>query len=154
MLTKVIEGDSLYQNFNRQEFHNIPGRGGVESIDNEIAILSGGTIIEKDAYIGALLMDKAVVSSQNKKPGLFTTGRIKLETELASGSRDVIYHALSVVITAHALKIVKYRSPLAEESRYIRRHFGKLSRIERQATVDYIKTSGYLISEDFKTAIE
>jgi hypothetical protein len=91
---KVI-GKTFNQAFNTKELYNILEPGCVETIDNEIAISSGGTIIGKNAYIEALLLKKAgLVSLPEDKLSLFKTGRIKLETEHASHSGNVEWYFL------------------------------------------------------------
>jgi len=47
---KVIKARPLYQTFGKLQFYEIIKSGTAESIDNEIAFLSDGTIIEKNVY--------------------------------------------------------------------------------------------------------
>ena len=155
MNAKDIEGSPLFQNFDRQAFYSILKSGSADEIDNEIALLSVGTIIEKNAYIGTLLMKKAdLVSLPKDKLSLFKAGRIKLETALASDSSNVEYHFLRLMIEEHAPKIVKYHSRLPDDSRYIQKYFRKLPPVVQHAVLDYSKTSKILHPENLIFATE
>jgi hypothetical protein len=151
MSVKVIEGMPLFQAFDKEEFYHILKSGSVEDIDNQVALLSGGTIIEKNAYIGTLLMKKAnLVPVAKDKISLFKAGRIKLETEIASDSSNVEYRFLRLIIAENAPKITKYQSQIVEDGRYIRQYFRKLSTVVQHVVLDYSKTSKILRPEDFK----
>ena len=155
MSAKVIAAAPLFQTFDKREFYNILKDGSIAAIDNEITLLSGGTIIERNAYIGTLLMKKAnLVSVPKEKINLFKTGRIKLETELASDTSNAEYHFLRLVIEEHAPKIVKYQAKISEDSRHVKQSFKNLSLVVQHAILDYSKTSTILRPEDFKIATE
>ena len=148
---KVIAARPLYQTFDRQQFYGIIKSGSAESIDNELALLSDGTIIERNAYIGTLLMKKAsLVSLPKDKLNLFKEGRIKLETAMKSDSSNAEYHFLRLIIEEHAPKIVKYKSQLAADARYVEQHFRKLPVVVQRAVLDYSKTSTILRPENIK----
>ena len=152
---KGIKATPLYQAFDRQEFYKIVKSGSTEAIDNEIALLNDGMIIERNAYIGTLLMKKASLVSQPKyKLNLFKEGRIKLETAMESDSGNVEYHFLRLIIEEHAPKIVKYHSQLAADARYVKQHFRKLPTVVQHAVLDYSKTSEILSPENLKSTEE
>ena len=148
---KVIEGMPLFQNFDRQEFYDILKSGNLKDIDKEITLLSSGTIIDKNAYIGTLQMKKAnMVPMPKEKLSLFKAGRIKLETALASDSSNVEYHFLRLITEEHAPAIVKYHLQIAGDSGYISTYFKKLTPLLQRIVFDYSKTSKILQPENIK----
>jgi hypothetical protein len=155
MCIEVIKGAPSAEKFDRQAFYSILRSGDTAAVDHEIALLSGGTIIEREAYIGTLLMKKAnLVSLPKHKLSLFKAGRVKLEKALQSDSSNVEYRFLRLIIEEHAPKVVKYHSQLADDAQYIRQYFGRLSPAVQHVVIDYSKTSRALKNEKFKTAEE
>jgi hypothetical protein len=117
--------------------------------------LNGSAIAEKGAYMGALLMKKAdLMGSAKEKLALFKEGRRKLEAAMAKDSANTEYRFLRLIIEEHAPKVVKYRSHLQEDSKYIQERFQKLPQAVRTAVIDYSKTSKVLQRESLKFEAE
>ncbi len=150
-VAKVVKSMPLLQGFDKSCFYNVMKSGRIAEINTQLAFIDSASIIEKDAYIGALLMRKAgLVKKPKDKLDLFKAGRIKLETALLSDSSNVEYHFLRLSIQEHAPKIVKYYDQLEKDSRYIKQFFKKLSSVVQHAIIDYSKTSKVLHLQDFK----
>ena len=155
MGAKVIKGAPLYQKGERPQFYSVLKSGSAEAIDKEIEVLSGSALAEKGAYMGTLLMKKAdLMRSAKEKLALFKEGRKKLEAAMAKDSANVEYRFLRLIIEEHAPKVVKYRSHLQEDSRYIQERFAKLPQAARNAVIDYSKTSKVLQQESLKFEAE
>jgi len=152
---KVIAAKPLLQNFDKTRFYSVLKSGDISSIDNEILLVNKADMDEKEAYEGTLLMKKAGLTPLPKdKLRLFKSGRIKLETALASDATNTEYHFLRLIIEEHAPKVVKYKSDLQSDSRYVSEHFKVLPATIQKAVLDYSKTSKALPAENLKFAAE
>ena len=147
---KVVKGMHLLQRFDKPAFYKVMKSGRIAEINTQLALIDSASIIEKDAYKGALLMRKAgLIKKPKDKLNLFKAGRIKLETALLSDSTNVEYHFLRLSIQEHAPKIVKYYDQLEKDTQYIKRFFKSLPSVVQHAIIDYSKTSKMLHPEDF-----
>ena len=131
--------------FDKADFYAAMSSDNIQEINNQLAILKGVGITEKDAYEGALLMKKAgLVSNTKEKLTLFKSGRSKLESSISKESDNIEYRFLRIIIQEHAPKIVKYKSQLEEDSKLIRSNFKNLSSFLQQVINDYSKKSAVL----------
>ena len=146
---KVIQGARLIQNFDKAKFYEVMKSGGIEEVDDQLAIINATDIRERNAYEGALLMKKAgLVRKAKDKLNLFKSGRIKLETAIYSDSNNVEYHFLRLMIQEHAPKITKYHGQIENDSKFISKNFKKLSESVQKVVIDYSKTSKVLHIDD------
>jgi hypothetical protein len=108
-------------------------------------IIKGMSLVEKEAYEGALLMKKAgLVANAKEKLSLFKSGRSKLESAISKNTDNTEYRFLRVVIQEHAPRIVKYKNELEEDAKLIRNNFKNLSAFLQQVINDYSKKSTVL----------
>ncbi|HEY8687706.1 MAG TPA: hypothetical protein VIM07_00615 [Chitinophagaceae bacterium] len=146
----IVQGQNLYQNFDRSNFYAVMAAGKLDEINDQLALLNSSSINEKEAYEGALLMRKSgLIKVAAEKLKFFKKGRIKLETVLLKDSSNGEYHFLRLTIQEHAPKIVKYRTELETDKQYIIKSFKNLSSVVQQAIIDYSKNSKILQSQDF-----
>jgi hypothetical protein len=145
-----VQAKNLIKDFDRSAFYAAMASGNIESVNEELALLNSASIIEKDAYEGALLMRKSgLLKIASEKLKLFKKGRIKLETALLKDSSNGEYHFLRLTIQEHAPKIVKYRTEIENDKQFILKSFKNLLPVVQQAILDYCKNSKILNQEDF-----
>ena len=145
-----VQAKNLIQDFDRSVFYAAMASGNIESVNEELALLNSTSIIEKEAYEGALLMRKSgLLKIASEKLKLFKKGRIKLETALLKDSSNGEYHFLRLTIQEHAPKIVKYRTEIENDKQIILKSFKNLLPVVQQAILDYCKNSKILNQEDF-----
>jgi len=145
-----VQAKNLIQDFDRPAFYAAMASGNIESVNEELALLNSASIIEKEAYEGALLMRKSgLLKIASEKLKLFKKGRIKLETALLKDSSNGEYHFLRLTIQEHAPKIVKYRTEIENDKQFILKSFKNLLPVVQQAILDYCKNSKILNQEDF-----
>jgi hypothetical protein len=146
----MVQGKNLIQDFDRSGFYAVMASGNIKNVNEELILLNSVSIIEKDAYEGALMMRKSgLIKVPAEKLKYFKKGRIKLETALLKDSNNGEYHFLRLTIQEHAPKIVKYRTELENDKQYILKSFKNLSPVVQQAIIDYSKNSKILKPEDF-----
>lgn len=146
----MLQGKDLLQDFDRSGFYAVMASGNIKNVNEELILLNSASIIEKDAYEGALMMRKSgLIKIPAEKLKYFKKGRIKLETALLKDSNNGEYHFLRLTIQEHAPKIVKYRAELENDKQYILKSFKNLSPVVQQAIIDYSKNSKILKPEDF-----
>lgn len=146
----VMQGKEVQQSFNKPAFYTVMASGNVDQINAELMRVAAASIIEKEAYEGALLMKKAgLMTKPADKLKFFKSGRIKLESSLIKDSSNGEYHFLRLIIQEHAPGVVKYHAELKKDSQYIHNVFKSLSPIVQQAIIDYSKNSKILRPEDF-----
>jgi hypothetical protein len=145
-----IQGEGMRQIFNKQAFYDTMASGNLAGIDAELINVGVSSIVEKEAYEGALLMRKAgLMTRPADKLKSFKAGRVKLETSLMKDSSNGEYHFLRLTIQEHAPGIVKYHSELKKDSQIIHNTFKNLSPIVQKAIIDYSKNSKILRPEEF-----
>lgn len=145
-----VQAKNLIQDFDRSAFYAAMASGNIERVNEELALLNSASIIEKEAYEGALLMRKSgLLKIASEKLKLFKKGRIKLETALLKDSSNGEYHFLRLTIQEHAPKIVKYRTEIENDKQFILKSFKNLLPVVQQAILDYCKNSKILNQEDF-----
>lgn len=147
--TTVLLGKNLPQTFDKPAFYATMSSGKLEDINNELSFLNSAVTSNKEAYEGALLMEKAgLVKLPMQKLKYFKEGRIKLETALLNDNDNGEYHFLRLIIQEHAPKIVKYSAQLETDKEYIKKTFKNLQHTVQQAIVSYSKSSKILHPED------
>ena len=138
------------QSFDREAFYAVMASGDLGEINNELILVRSQSIIEKEAYEGALLMRKAgLLKKPEEKLKAFKSGRIKLETVLSDNNENGEYRFLRLTIQEHAPHIVKYYKEQGSDSEYIKAVFKNLSPFIQTAIRNYSKTSKILRPEDF-----
>lgn len=146
----MVLGKNLEQDFDRSAFYEAMASGNIKNVNEELIILQSASIIEKEAYEGALMMRKSgLLKIPAEKLKYFKKGRIKLEMALLKDSGNGEYHFLRLTIQEHAPKIVKYRTELENDKQYILKSFKNLSPVVQQAIIDYSKSSKILNPKDF-----
>lgn len=126
-------------------FYKTLASGNTAAIDFQLSIVQASDIPEKNAFEGTLMMKKAqLVSKPKEKLSLFKSGRMRLESSIASDKENTEYRFLRLIIQEHAPKIVKYRKNLEEDSELVRTNFKTLSLELQQIITDYSKKSSIL----------
>jgi hypothetical protein len=147
-----LENAFAQQKFEKAVFYNVMATGGIDAIDNEIAIVGDAGLNNKDGYEGALLMKKAgLVMPAKKRLKLFKEGRIKLETALSADNDNTEYHFLRLAIEENAPKIVKYHADIENDKVFVQKNFKNLSPSVQHAILDYCKKSKVLHAEDLSS---
>ena len=145
-----LKASEAQQKFDRSIFYKVMASGDTDAINNEINIIAGSSLSNKEGYDGALLMKKAgLVTRPKEKLKLFKTGRIKMETALLADSGNVEFHFLRLVIEEQAPKIVKYKKHIEKDKLFIQNNFKNLLPVVQHAILDYCKNSKVLHVEDF-----
>lgn len=140
-----VESDPFLRNFDKSAFYTAMASSVIDEVDAQIAVVRGSSIIEKEAYEGALLMKKSgLVTKAKDKLSLFRSGRSKLETSVLKDNGNAEFRFLRLIIQEHAPKIVNYRGDLEKDSQLIRSNFKVLPQVVQQAIIDYSKKSSIL----------
>lgn len=146
---KLTKSKSLAQNFDVSAFYAVLASGKTDNIDKELNILTSGSLPEKEAYEGTLLMRKAgLVKIPAEKLRLFKKGRIKLETALKNDNDNAEYHFLRLIIQEHAPKIVKYSADIDADMQFVKASYKNIPQAIKQAVIDYTKSSKVLHLQD------
>ncbi|WP_448699573.1 hypothetical protein ACFGVR_21270 [Mucilaginibacter sp. AW1-3] len=146
---KLTKSKSLAQNFDVSAFYAVLASGKTDNIDKELNILTSGSLPEKEAYEGTLLMRKAgLVKIPAEKLRLFKKGRIKLETALKNDNDNAEYHFLRLIIQEHAPKIVKYSADIDADMQFVKASYKNMPQAIKQAVIDYTKSSKVLHLQD------
>jgi len=141
----TVEANSQKAGFDKSAFYSSMASNNLEEINNQLIILKGVTINEKEAYEGALLMKKAgLVSKAKEKLSLFKSGRLKLEAAIKKDKENTEFSFLRLIIQEHAPKIVEYRNDLKNDSLLIRSNYKNLPQVVQQAINEYSKNSKVL----------
>lgn len=140
-----VGSDPFLRNFDKSAFYTAMASSVIDEVDAQIAVVRGSSIIEKEAYEGALLMKKSgLVTKAKDKLSLFRSGRSKLETSVLKDNSNAEFRFLRLIIQEHAPKIVNYRGDLEKDSQLIRSNFKVLPQVVQQAIIDYSKKSSIL----------
>jgi hypothetical protein len=141
------------QSFDKSAFYAVMASGNLRRLNAELAIIEAAPIAEKEAYEGALLMRKAGQAGQAGPPAVrlkfFRSGRIKLESAIATDSTNGEYHFLRLTIQEHVPRILKYYKELEKDSQIIHATFRYLAPVVQRAILEYSKKSKTLHPEDF-----
>ena len=150
MSAGFVSTSTAQQKFDKAAFYNVMASGDLQAVDDQIAIVKGTSLNNKEGYEGALLMRKAgKVKGPKKKLGFFKEGRIKLETAILADKDNTEYRFLRLAIEEHAPKIVKYHDDIEKDKLLIQKNFKSLPLSVQQAITDYSKNSKVLHAEDF-----
>ncbi len=138
----ITFGNLLPQNFNKSAYYKAISSENINELNDQLALLNGSALPEKEAYEGALLMKKAGMGGNPKeKLELFKSGKIKLETCIKKDSLNSEFRFLRLIIQENAPKIMKYSSEIKKDSEFIQRSFKSLPVVVREAISDYSKRS-------------
>jgi hypothetical protein len=146
---KSIYADN-FQQFDKTNFYHVLKTGNITEINNEITLIDGSSLKNKDAFIGALQMKKAgILKVPREKLKTFKEGATKLETVLRSDTSNVEYRFLRLIIQEHAPKVTKYNKNVVEDAAFIKGNYKKLSPEIQKILIDYSQTSKALKPQDF-----
>ncbi|MFI5140598.1 MAG: hypothetical protein ACHQIM_22465 [Sphingobacteriales bacterium] len=149
MLFVFIKTSFAQQKFDKAVFYSTMASGDIDAVDNELAVIEGAAINNKEGYEGALLIRKAgFVTPAKKKLKFFKDGRIKLEMALIADSENTEFHFLRLTIEENAPKIVKYHADIEKDKLFVQTHFKNLSQAVKQAILNYCKKSKVLHTEE------
>ncbi len=141
----VIQGKSQNNNFDRSAFYKVLKSGNAEEIDNQLKIVWGSLIPEKEAYEGTLLMKRSeLLDKARDRLTMFKAGSSKLESSILKDRDNTEYRFLRLMIQEHAPRVVKYRKELEEDSKLIKRNFNSLTPFLQQIVIDYCRNSKVL----------
>lgn len=140
-----VQGNSQKGGFDKTAFYSAMAANNLEAINTQLNIIKSVSIMEKEAYEGALLMKKAgLVTKAKEKLSLFKTGRLKLEASIKKDSGNTEFNFLRLIIQEHAPRVVEYRHNLENDIAAIRSNFKTLPQVVQQAIQDYCKKSKVL----------
>ncbi|MFM6925894.1 MAG: hypothetical protein ACKOU7_10375 [Ferruginibacter sp.] len=143
----TVNANKLNTGFDRSAFYNAMASDNMEAINSQLAAIKASSVIEKDAYEGALLMKKAgLVARAKEKLGLFKAGRLKLEAAIKKDKENAEFSFLRLIIQEHAPKIVDYSNDIKTDIAAIRSGYKTLPQVVQQAISDYSKKSKFLKS--------
>jgi hypothetical protein len=129
----------------KDAFYTVLESNKIADIDEQLELVGKSNFAEKQAYEGALLMKKAgLVSKPKDKINLFKAGKTKLEAAIANDKNNTEFRFLRLILQEHAPKIVKYKSNLDEDSKFINSNFDKLSSLLQKLITTYSKKSKVL----------
>ncbi len=140
-----VQGNYQIPRFDKSAFYSAMASDNIKTIDEQLKIVKGSPINEKEAYEGALLMKKAgLISKAKDKLSLFKSGRTKLEASIKKDNGNTEFYFLRLVIQEHAPKLVNYRNDLESDSLFIRTNYKTLPQVIQQAIIEYSKKSKVL----------
>lgn len=131
--------------FSKPDYYKSISSDDLATINNELKKTSHISIIEKNAYTGALLMKKAgLVSGLSNKLSLFKEGKGKLEEAIKKYSDNIEFRFLRLMIQENAPSFLNYNNNLEEDSKIIIKNLPALSSEVQQAIINYTKQSKVL----------
>ena len=138
-----------WQGFDKGGYYAVMASGNIAAVDSILALLQQGTLKEREAYEGALLMRKAgLLRRPKEKLSVFRSGARKLETALAKDSSNGEYHFLRLIIQENAPGAVHYNKDVDKDSQFVYRSFKLLSPVVQKAVLDYSKHSKTLRAKE------
>jgi hypothetical protein len=138
-----------WQGFDKGGYYAVMASGNIAAVDSILALLQQGTLKEREAYEGALLMRKAgLLRRPKEKLSVFRSGARKLETALAKDSSNGEYHFLRLIIQENAPGVVHYHKDVDRDSQFVYRSFKLLSPVVQKAVLDYSKHSKILRAKE------
>ena len=146
-LVITVKGKTQHTGFDKSAFYSAMASNNLEEINLQLNNVKGASIIEKEAYEGALLMKKAgLVTKAKEKLSLFKAGRLKLEASIKKDNGNAEFNFLRLIIQEHAPKAVNYRKDIENDVSIIRSNFKTLPQVVQLAISDYSKKSKVLKS--------
>lgn len=144
-----VQAKNFQQDFDRAAFYAAMASGKLEDINKEIGIVTKSSLAEKDAFEGALLMNKAgLISGPGNKLSTFKAGHKKLEAEIQKDSSNTELRFFRLMIQEHAPGILGYKSNLQSDKEFIIKHFKKLLPAVQHEVTDYSQKSKILKPAD------
>lgn len=135
----------VMQEFDKVAFYQLMENGSREAIDQEIRKIGAIPGINKDAYVGGLLMKKAgIIKGAMKKLNVFKDGHEKLEAAIGREKQNAEWRFLRLMIQEHAPKILNYRDNIKEDAAMIQANFKQLPPEVQSAVLNYRKQPGVL----------
>ena len=139
-----------WQGFDKGGYYTVMASGNIAAVDSLLSLLARGTLKDKEAYEGALLMRKAgLLRRPKEKLSVFRSGARKLETALAKDSSNGEYHFLRLIIQENAPGAVHYNKDVDKDSQFVYRSFKLLSPVVQKAVLDYSKHSKTLRAKEW-----
>ncbi|HMG81616.1 MAG TPA: hypothetical protein VK559_01145 [Ferruginibacter sp.] len=136
--------------FNKKDYYAVMATQNLDAVNNELIIVQGSSMPEKDAYEGTLLMTKAgLVNNISEKISLFKSGHRKLESCIKANAQNAELRLLRLMIQENAPPIVNYRGDMKEDKTFIESSFKTLPADIQQYIRDYSKRSKILNPKDF-----
>ena len=144
-----LKTSAAQQKFDKAVFYNVMASGDIDAVNDELNIVEGALLNNKEGYEGALLMKKAgLAAPAKKKLKFFKDGRIKLETALLADNDNTEFHFLRLAVEENAPKIVKYHADIEKDKSFVQKNFKNLSQSVQHAILDYCKKSKVLRAEE------
>jgi hypothetical protein len=129
----------------RSKFYAAMENGKIAEVDALLTELETGSLREKNAYAGALMIRKAGLTGKLKeKLSLFKSGRNKLEEAISNDEGNVEYHFIRLIVQENAPKILGYRDDLKSDAQLVKNSFKMQSPELQQIIRDYSETSKVL----------
>ena len=145
----LVQKSIAQEEFKKSTFYDTMASGDLAAVENQLTILQGSSIANKEGYEGDMLIRKAgLVKGAKTRLDLFKAGRIKLETAIAADNENTEFHFLRLAIEEHAPKIVKYHNDIEKDKTIVQKNFKSLSPSVQHAILDYSKNSKVLHAED------
>lgn len=132
--------------FSKTEFFTTISSDSKTSIEKMISKVEGSAdSIDKEAYLGALLMKSADFKETPKeKLSIFKSGKLKLENVLQKAPSNTEFRFLRLIIQENAPKILKYNTNLEEDAAIVQKNLHNLPNEVQAAVRKYSKTSTVL----------
>lgn len=128
--------------FSKSDYYKAISSSDLPLINKELTKLSSVTMVEKEAYEGALQMKKAgIVSNLSDKLSQFKAGRLSLEEAIKKDNNNSEYRFLRLIIQENAPNFLNYNRNLDEDSQHIIKNINDLSPEVQQAIRNYTKQS-------------
>jgi len=150
-ISGIVTGNSktYFTTFNKSDFYSAMASQNIGAINNELVVVQNISILNKDAYEGALLMTKAgLIKKISDKISLFKAGRTKLERCIITDSANAELRFLRLIVQENVPAIVNYKGDLEKDKTVILRSFKTLSPEVQKYIRDYSKGSKILNSKD------
>jgi hypothetical protein len=144
----LIFGQDSANFFNRGAYYKAMELDKMDLVDQQLNILKSISFPgrDRDAFVGAMIMKKAGLSSNaEKRLNLFKSGHRKLEAAIRRDSANAEFRFLRLMIQEHAPRVLGYKGSLKSDSEYIRNSYKHLPREVQQAVYNYSKKSKFLV---------
>jgi hypothetical protein len=147
MMMHALSQDSL-QMFDRKAYYLAMEENKMDLVDKQLGLLGVKHLPtkEKDAFVGAMTMKKAgLTSNPEKRLDLFKHGHKKLESAIRKDTVNAEFRFLRLMIQEHSPRALGYKSSLQIDSQHIRDAYKSLPKELQEAVFKYSKKSKVLL---------
>ena len=131
----------------KAKFYSVFESNSLQKVEAQISLLQKGKAsINKDAFLGAMMMKKAQFMKKPKdKIAIFKEGKTLLEKAIVKRPSNTIYRFLRLAIQENCPKILKYNSHIQSDAKIVKLNYATLDAISKKYIKRYAEKSKALI---------